>query len=129
MLTFFRNTSQGKSTPHSPLPPNVQQDLKQKITAWLSLSDKQAWQKMGDLVKTDNLSKPQQVLLLNFLQPTRHASTTWQWTASAKRALVKQMAGEFNDYDMYYVMANYLYEGKALPFNIGAECVRLALAR
>lgn len=109
--------------------PQQQKDLTYGITQWIGLTDEQTWQKLYHLVQDDQLTYPQQVLVLNFV--AKNSSNGWKLDLGRDRKydLIMKLAADFNDYQMYYDVWAYTYKGQHLPFSVGAEVVGLALAQ
>ncbi|HKQ99950.1 MAG TPA: hypothetical protein VJT09_04715 [Pyrinomonadaceae bacterium] len=129
-LQYAEARAKGQSgTQPAGLTPEQQAQLDQDITKWINLTDEQTWQKLSLLVKDEQLTYPQQFLLLNFLSRARSSGKSWSWDATSKNDLVQSLAQEFNDYTMYTKVWDYTYQGQHLPFDIGAEIIRLALVQ
>jgi hypothetical protein len=130
ILNYVELKTKGQNpSPPSGLTPQQQKDLTYGITQWIGLTDEQTWQKLYHFVQDDKLTYPQQILLLNFLARTRPTGGSWTWDATEKYNLIMKLAGDYNDYQMYYDVWAYTYKGRHLPFAVGAEVVGLALAQ
>ncbi|WP_437729221.1 hypothetical protein [Sorangium sp. So ce861] len=122
---------QDQSARQAGLTPKQRTEIDSDITKWLNLSDKDAWIKLYNTIKGEQLSPSQQILLYTFVMKARAPSypVEWRWTATQKNDFINELAATSPDEEMINVTYKYRLNGKALPFTVGAECIIMALVR
>ncbi|GAA0413633.1 hypothetical protein ACFOY5_03910 [Massilia aurea] len=113
------------------LTPDQVLQFNENISVWLNLSTPLKWQRLSNLMSNVNFTSDQQTYLINWLYQAFSAlpnQATFTWPASAVVALVKTLAKETPDANMYAYMETYKYNNDYPPFDVGLNCVLMALS-